>query len=92
MPTIKVLAVKPVSSSSSDYHLAIEVDGAAKEFFALRVRYERDMPVIGEFEPVRSFTDLLLDVHQLRELMRIVIVVHSGGSPPFPVQLDPSAA
>lgn len=92
MATFKVVDVTPVSSSSSDYHIAIEVDGEAKELFARRVRYEGDMPVIGEFEPVRTFRDLPLDVHQLHELMRVVVAVHFGGSPPFPVLLNPRRA
>ena len=85
MATIKVMDVKSVSSS--DCRLVIEVDGEAKEFFARRVRYEGDMPAVGEFEPVRSFRDPSLDVHQFRELMRIVVAVHSSGSPGFPILL-----
>ena len=87
MATFTLLDVHPVSSS--DYRLQIDVDGTPQEFFARRVRYLGDMPVVGDFEPVRSFQELPLDVAQLHELMRIVVAVHSGRSPTFPIVLGP---
>ena len=79
-----MLTVLGMSSvSSCDYRFRIDVDGEVKEFFVRRVRDEEVFgTVIGEFEPVRSFRDLPLDIDQYRELMALVAAVHSGDLPP----------
>jgi len=88
MATVTLLDVQPISSS--DYRLQIDLDGTTQEFFARNVRYEGDMPAIGDFEPVRSFQELPLDVPQFHELMRVVVAVHSGRAPTFPIVLGQS--
>jgi hypothetical protein len=87
MAKVTVLHVSPISAC--DYHIKVEVDGEPDEFVARRVRYEDEMPIVGELEPMRVLRELPVD--QFRELVRLVIAVHSGGLPAFPVLLGEDA-
>jgi hypothetical protein len=85
MSTVTVLSVTP--ASSCDCRLRIDVAAEPREFVARRVASVEGVPGIGELEPWRPFLELPLDIDQLRALVRLVVAVHEGGSPSFPIVL-----
>ena len=70
-----------------DCRMVLEFYGKALAFVARRIQATSATPGVGDFEPAREFRDTPLSAHQIRELVRIALLVHGHGTVFFPMEV-----